>query len=294
MAFSAVTERGSATDKVSGLTVGVSPSTAIAVGQIAFAVAATDNTTLITGASTDHTSVTDTDGHTWAKVYERTVTAAGVAEDGVTASLWWTKVVSEIGLADTVTLTLGTARVAKVIGLFEATVDAGMTIAHSVGAEAFVDVVNAGNPGAATIAGLSSIERLWVGIAGNEQTIVTWTEDADYTNVYAAEGFSTTGGSLQTNISVNVGSRIATLTGDTFDISGLSTAEHSIALVAFEEIAEGPAAQNLTGTLFTKAPTFPLGVLTLGVAPPGPTPTPSTDGNRMGGTGAIRKPPRHR
>lgn len=51
------------------------------------------------------------------------------------------------------------------------------------------------------------------------------------------------------------------------------------------------AAQTLTGALFTRAPNFPLGVLTLGAAPV--PPSPSTGGNRMGGSGAIRKPPRN-
>lgn len=60
--------------------------------------------------------------------------------------------------------------------------------------------------------------------------------------------------------------------------------------VVVEIKATGAATQNLTGTLFTKAPTFPTGVLTLGAAPT--PPSPSTGGNRMGGTGAIRKPPR--
>lgn len=64
------------------------------------------------------------------------------------------------------------------------------------------------------------------------------------------------------------------------------------AQVAIEIKAAGGVTQNLVGTLFTKAPTFPVGVLTLGAAPS--PPAPSTGGNRMGGTGAIRKPPRHR
>lgn len=50
--------------------------------------------------------------------------------------------------------------------------------------------------------------------------------------------------------------------------------------------------QTLTGVLFSKAPTFPTGAVSHVVIPP--PPTPSTGGNRMGGTGAIRKPPRNR
>lgn len=49
--------------------------------------------------------------------------------------------------------------------------------------------------------------------------------------------------------------------------------------------------QTLTGTLFSSTATFFAGTLIQGAAPP--SPTPSTGGNRMGGSGAIRKPPRH-
>lgn len=59
---------------------------------------------------------------------------------------------------------------------------------------------------------------------------------------------------------------------------------------AILHIEYGPA-QTLTGTLFQRAPTFPLGVLTLGAAPP--SPSPSGDSYRMGGNKAIRKPPRN-
>lgn len=55
---------------------------------------------------------------------------------------------------------------------------------------------------------------------------------------------------------------------------------------------ESAVAQTLTGTLFSRAPTFPLGVLTQGAAPPSPTPS-NGDSNRMAGNKAIRKPPRN-
>lgn len=65
-------------------------------------------------------------------------------------------------------------------------------------------------------------------------------------------------------------------------------------VIFLQVIAEIKAAttQNLTGTLFTKAPTFPQGVLTQGAAPPSPSPS-TGDSNRMGGNKAIRKPPRN-
>lgn len=55
---------------------------------------------------------------------------------------------------------------------------------------------------------------------------------------------------------------------------------------------QAASSQTLTGALFSRTPTFPVGVLTLGAAP-SPSPTPSGDSNRMGGNKAIRKPPRN-
>lgn len=284
MAFSAVTERGSFTEKVVGTTtVAVSPSAALTVGKIVFVLAITDCTTLVDGASTDHSALVDTDGHTWNKVYERT-SSSGVSLDGPTHSLWWTKVTSEIGVADVITLTT-TATTAKLLMVWEATVGAGNTVAVATGGTAFQETVT-NTAVSVTLAGLPSKEYLLLGISSREGEIVTWTEDADYTNVFAAEGITTgVGGAAISNVTGNVGYRIATLTGDTFAATAPENLDNANALIAFEEVVVN---QTLTGVLFQKAPTFFQGVLTGGaiaVAPSG--------GNRMGGSGAIRKPPRN-
>lgn len=245
MVFSGVTERGSGSEKVSDTSFGISPSAAITVGKIAFLLAVTDNTPTTDGVSTDHTGVADTDGHTWTKVFERT-NSTGAAADGATASLWWTKVTSEIGTGDVVTLTIGTARTAKILGLFEVSVGAGNTIALAAGGSTFRET-DVANPAALTLSGLASKEYLLLGLAGSENVQITWTEDADYTNVYAAEGFGSTGGGGATNVAARIGYRIATLTGDTFQPSVMGAVEHTMALLAFEEVSGG--------TLFTISPT---------------------------------------
>lgn len=81
----------------------------------------------------------------------------------------------------------------------------------------------------------------------------------------------------------------STASTGSFTIGFTATSEDT-AFIALA-IQEIPVAQNLTGTLFQRAPTFPLGVLTLGAAPPAPAPVGGS--NRMGGNKAIRKPPRH-
>lgn len=287
MTISAVTERGSGFDKTTDTTHAISPSAAITVGKIAWCYCITDNTTLVTGASTDHTSVTDTDGHTWTKVFERNQSSAGGVNDGTTHSLWFTKVTSEIGTGDSVTLTIGTARPVKLLLLFENTVTAGSTVQLAASGAAFEEANSA--TVSVTLAGLPSKEYLFLGCVAREEIDITWTEDADYTNVFASEGVASSGGGSATNQTGFLGHRIATLTGDTFAPTLAGVGSRAAALVAIEEVA---SAQTLTGALFASTATFSVGVLSQS-APPAPS-APSTGGNRMGGTGAIRKPPRSR
>lgn len=259
MAFSAVTERGSTSTKTSGASVAVSPSANITAGKIAFAVLAFDNIATTDGASTTQDTLTDTDGHTWTKVYEQTNTAAGVAADGVGASLWWTKATSTIGTGDTITAAFDSAIDAKVIGLFEVTIGAG-TIQLAASDVTLDDVTN---PDARSLTGLSSgTEYLILGIRHSETNTLTWTEDAAFTNVYAAEGIGTTGGAQASNVSLSVGYLITSgITSVSFDVAAISNTQHVIALLAFEETG-GASPQGLTGTLFTKAPTFSTGAIT--------------------------------
>lgn len=242
MAFSAVTERGSNNEKVSDTSLGVSPSAAITVGKIAFAILAFDNITDVDGASTTNDTLTDTDGHTWTKAVEHTK-AAGAAGAGVTGALWFTKVTSEIGTGDTVTFDIDSARTAKVIGLFEVTVGAGNTI--QLVDSSFL-LSTSGDPAAVTLSGLPSKEYLFLGIVWAESTAATptWDEDADYTNVYAAEGIGTQGGSAATNVLINIGYQIVTGSGENFDVAGMTTSDKVVALLAFEEVTPGGATED--------------------------------------------------
>jgi len=242
MAFSAVTERGSATEKLSDTSHVLSPSAALAVNRWVVFYAVTDNTPTTSGASTEH-SVSDTDGHTWTKLFERTM-ATAAAEDGVTHSAWLTKVTSEIGTGDSFTLTLATARIAKVLMVFE--FQAGTSVQKASGGEAFQEA-NTGTP-SVTISSLPSIEYLFLGFMGRENNSVAWNEDADYTNVFASEGVATSGAAATSNVGGFIGSRIATLTGDTFNPT-ISAADVAVSLVALEEVAGGTPATVTPGVI---------------------------------------------
>jgi hypothetical protein len=239
VAFSGVTERGSASERVSDASLGGSPSAAITVDKIAFVVLAFDNLTAADGDTTDNDTLTDTDGHTWNKVFEYTGSAGGAAADGVTNSLWWVKVTSEIGTGDTITFGTVASTTAKVMGFFEVTVGAGNTVQVADRASQALGGVGSVSPSVA-LSGLASKEYLLIGIVAREQEVLTWTEDTDYTNVFAAEGISSgpTGGAT-TNVVIHVGYRIATLTGDTFAPSLAEQTDIATTLVAFEEVADG-------------------------------------------------------
>lgn len=236
MAFSAVTERGSITEKVADSSLAMSPSANLTVGKIAFVYALSDNLATTSGNSTDHTSIADTDTNTWNKLYERTFTA-GVAADGVTHSLWWTKVATQIDTTDTITWTLTGNAVAKVMMCFECTVGAGSTIqlANDGVPSAFQEATTQ-TPSVAT-SGMTSGEYLHIGAVGIQEEFLTWTADSDYTNVFAAAGISSgPAGAAATNVVGFLGYRIATLTGDTFAPTLAASRAMAAALVAIEEV----------------------------------------------------------
>lgn len=238
MAFSAVTERGSATERALDGSIAASPLANITVGKIAFVYAVADNIATTTGASTDM-SIADTDGHTWIKAFERTYAPTAAAEVGATHALWFTLVSTQIDTTDAITLTLSTNAVAKVLMVFECTITGStVQVADDGIASAFQESTTA-TPSVAT-SGMTSQEYLHIGAMAVEDETLTWTEDADYTNVFASEGVSSgPAGGAASNVTGFLGYRIATLTGDTFAPSYGASRDIAIALVAFEEVAGG-------------------------------------------------------
>jgi hypothetical protein len=227
MAFSAVTARGSAVSNTNGTTLSRSPTANITVGKIAFAVCGSDNDATTDSDTTFH-AVTDSVGNTWARLKERTETD-GAAGDGVVASIWWTKVGTQIGTGDSVTLTLGVAETDKVIVLFEATVGAGKTIALE-------QAVAANGAISATVAGMTSREYLLIGWGVSEGEDSAKTPDADYSELY--DGITSTTGVLDVNIAGHLQTRIATLTGDTVTSTAWTFTNAVTILAAVYEVNE--------------------------------------------------------
>lgn len=230
MAISAPTARGTIGERVSDTSTAISPSAAITVGKIACLSVCTDNIQTTDGASTNH-SVTDTDGHTWTKIFEHTE-SSGVAADGVTSSLWMTKVTAEIGTGDAVTLTLTGAVLSKALVLFEFTVGAGNTFA----VEGVNHTLNPSGAGTETVTlgSLTSREYLFCGsFAGENETLTT--EDSQYTNMGQAR--SSTSGVADTNVTLTAGVRILTGTTDTYNTAGAGPGSNLTSLAAIYEVA---------------------------------------------------------
>lgn len=246
MGWADVGTRGAFQEKVSDTSIAGSPTSAIPVGAIAVVYVVTNNIATVDGDGTD-ISVTDTDGHTWTRLKEY-VQSAGAAADGVQVAQFATKVTSEIGTGDTVTVTFSAASAAKCFGIHEFSVAAGKTfaVADAVGA-----VGATANP-SVTSGTISSAERLWLGLVGIEalETRIT-ADDADYTDACDADGrIGTTGGGETTNVALSMEYRIATLTADTYAVTTVALDWVAI-IVALDEVDE--AGGNATATPATVA-----------------------------------------
>lgn len=220
-----ITARGSAVSNASGTTLSVSPSANLVVGKVIFVSCVSDNNQTTDGASTFH-SVSDTDGHTWTKISEWTETD-GAADDGVTVSLFATKVVTQIDTTDSITLTLGAAKTDKIITILETTFDAGNTFA--------VEQVGIGQGSlTAAVSSLTSREYLLIGVGGAEGEDSAKTKSTNYTEKF--DLITSTTGNLDVNIAIHVQTRVAALTSDSITSTAWTGTNYLQTLSAIYEV----------------------------------------------------------
>lgn len=221
--------RGSNNNKTSSAVIAVSPSQTIPIGAIVRAVCTSDNTATGGGVTNNHI-VCDNQGNIWTKIREQSNAAAAAA--GITHSEWVSQLTTALTTADSVALVLTAAAAAKAIGIYEYGVGAGnfFRIAGRNGSQqdATADPTVTLN----TLA--SGAYALWGSVAREEDNATTYTMDADYND---RTKFGTTGSTGNTNVSCIVGDRLATLTGDTFNPSGMSiAADVTTILAALKEV----------------------------------------------------------
>lgn len=232
MAFSGVAARGSITASSFGSTLVLNPSANIVAGKIAFISVTTDNLAIVDGNTTNH-SISDSKGNTWNKVFEVTDTD-GAVNDGITVSLWWSKVGTDILTTDSVTLTLTGSMNDRTISLGEATIGTGNTLAFYTGYTPSAS----GTSLAHTLSSLPSREYFLLGLFGSEGEDSSKTPEPGYTEAF--DLISSTSGAADVNNQQHVQVKIATLTGDTVASTTVTYTNGIQSLTAFYEVSSGP------------------------------------------------------
>lgn len=221
--------RGSNNNKTSGPVLALSPTAQIPAGAVLLAIAVSDNITNAS-ATEDHV-VADFKGNRWEKIGERTNAAAAGA--GITLSLWVCRITNALQTTDSVVLGLRAAATAKALGLYEYSLPAGFGFALAGVASSEQDAT------AAPTVTLNSMEggkqRAFLGVVAREEDNAgTYAMDADYND---RTKFGTTGGTGNTNVSAIVGDRVASINGDTFSVTGMSSSADCVtALVSLTEV----------------------------------------------------------
>lgn len=237
--------RGSVAAAAAGTTVGFTVGTAnITVGEIAFFAVTTSNLSTTTGVTNDHLSVTDTSvggPNTWIKLGEYTYSPTAAANDGLTVSLWMTKVAFQLTSGSrSVTATLSGSVENRCAGLAAFSASSGNTPAL---AAAVQFVTGSSTSPSATLSGLVSAEYLFYAVLGTEGPDGdTFTNDADYT-ADNKTGTTDSAGALEN--SLRVADRIFTGTGDTFAPT-ITSRDFGLLYVVLEESSNDTMA--LTGT----------------------------------------------
>lgn len=227
MAFSHQGNYGYAGSKTTGTSISMSPSSAINVGELAIVAVVTDNQSGTGGDSTDIT-ISDDQSNSWTRLFEYTQTG-GSSNDGVTISVSYSIITTQIGTGDSITATHNNIP-AKAITCDVWTCN---------GIDSVETPNTAGGSStspSATISGLSSGERLWIGSVGWEHKSSGFSEDAGFsTSEQANFNCGDTGGPTSC-VSGALSYLVATSTGDTYAPTIVS-ADWAVGIVALVETA---------------------------------------------------------
>src|SRR3990172_5244347 len=225
--------RGTATEKTSDQTLSFSPTANFTAGNYALLAVVIDNTGTAEGVTND-ISVTDTKGNSYFKLREQTE-ANTTALTGVTCALFLACVSNGLLTTDTINIALAANATAKGACLAELSVAAGKILVLSVGG---ADGSNAAATTSYSVAlsGLTNVAGLYIGISSCEDELDSaCTLDAAYAEIgFGSIGSGTVGGNA-TNVRARVGTLANTSTGDTFDITGLTSGEKATILVRLQE-----------------------------------------------------------
>lgn len=230
MAWTNIGTIASGKSTTSGTTVaGTVGGSGAAIGDVLVAYCAKDNASTVDAATSEFSSIADTQGNTWTKAREY-CNGQGFANAGATVAIFYCHVTTAIPAADTITVTISDARTAKAFSVEQFRPWGGSTISVAGGS----DLANDGaDPGSMSVGGLASNEYLFArAIASESSDATALTVTANHTAI-ASEQIADTGISAS-SMAVRGEWRIVTATSDTSDPT-LFSADHASVMVAFLE-----------------------------------------------------------
>jgi hypothetical protein len=240
MSITSVTARGTATSTASSASLGVTPIAAgsIPADHVVIPVIGKDNNAAADAETSEVTSVTDTNGHTYTKLAEFTEAGSGAAAAGATAAAFVAHVAVALDNTDTVTANFSPSIVSKTLAILDVVVGAGNTLQV---AGYTTQGVNGANGFTGSLAGLPSKEYLWLLI----QVAETATQSGGVT------GYTTLGlgianaGTAATSITTRAFYKIATGTGETPAFTSPGNNDKAYIFLALEEVAVGGSPVNI-------------------------------------------------
>jgi hypothetical protein len=238
MSASFTATRGSVNGSNTAATsLGISPSATLNVDDEIVVVCTLNNTGTTDADDTNEiTSVDDNSSqsgaaNTYTKLGE-VRESSGAADDGAVYAVFLCRLTRSILTSDTITAHYANSRAGRNIALLAFASTNPLQLAS--GGKAY-DKGNDTTPSMA-LSSLPSKEYVLLGgMAKEGQNTNAVTDDADYTRRFYVQAAGT--GSI--NMSLYIATRIATLTGDNFDLTLASNADWAAALFALEEVASG-------------------------------------------------------
>jgi len=230
---------GGANEQVSDTTLAFSPSSAVAVNQLAVLLVAWDNVDGTNADDTTFLSVADTKSNTWTRAGEAQY-SAGAALDGVLNGIFYSVITTQIEVTDTITITSTANGTSKGCALASFNRDTAKTIEVVGQASQRQEAVTSYS---VTVSGLNSEEHLWIGQNIREgDRNGTNGIDATFTAILqGGAAWGGTGGGTG-NVGGRGGYKISTGTSETYDANFLASSDRCDQLVAFRETTAGGGA----------------------------------------------------
>jgi hypothetical protein len=227
------TSRGTASEKVSDQGLALVPSANFTADNYAILLTVWDAMAAETGA-TSRLSATDNGPlATWTPLIEWT--QGGGALDGVTAAIFLAHLTTALTTAHTISIASNANSTAKAAGVFEVNVGAGNVLELSASGAAATNAA-ASTSYSVTLSGLTSVPGIYVGFSCAEEELATAvTMDTAFTTLAAGTIGSGTAGVNTSNVIARAGYLQNTSTGDTYNATGLTSADRVTMLVRLEE-----------------------------------------------------------